>query len=158
MGFWSLPLLIFLGKWPYVDCSYFWWIVLLLSDVHCPAGLSAIKIWSGGMGLGGTALKIYSYWSNTNMWNWNPNRKMWNTNRNMWYTGCPRKKSPLKFIYYFLWTFLTPQFPPASWLASIRWGKGVIFCLYFFKTFFNQCGFWSNYKWILKETFFWDTL
>ena len=73
--------------WPHVDCSYFWWIVLLLSNVHCPAGLSPIKMWSGEKGLAGTAMKIYSYWSNTNMWNWNPNRNMWNTNRNSWYTN-----------------------------------------------------------------------
>ena len=38
--------------------------------------------------------------------------------------------------------------PPSCILLLI-----VIFCLYFFKTFFNQCGFWSNYKRILKETF-----
>ena len=51
-------------------------------------------------------------------------------------TGCPKKKSPLKFHYDFLWNFLTPGFPPASWLVSLRWGKGVMFCLYFSQNLF----------------------
>ena len=69
-------------------------------------------------------------------------------------TGCPRKKSPLKFIYNFLSNFLTPGFPPAPWLASFRWGKRV--------RRREEIQVWGNFrenhKGILKETFFWDTL
>ena len=62
-----------------------------------------------------------------------------------------RKKSPLKFHYDFLWNFLTPGFPPASWLASFIWEKGVMFCLYFSQKPFL---FWNFWKALFGDTLY----